>query len=124
MFSSLPGNCLYAQNACYDLRQLTFQTLAQPGETKQHHQGCCEQDKAGVVDTKASMKAAKAEAATLAAATKEAAKAEKALKKQQSSKRWSFRQPAQPPQKAGLKLTEAPQQGTALLASKNDGRQN
>ena len=69
------------------------------------------------MDAKASAKAAKAEAATLAAAFKEAAKAEKALKKQQSSKRWSFRQPAQPPPKAGLKTPDPAQQGTALPAS-------
>ena len=69
------------------------------------------------MDAKVSAKAAKAEAATLAAATKDAAKAEKALKKQQSNKRWSFRQPAEPPQKAGTKTPEPAQQGTAFSAS-------
>ncbi len=74
----------------------------------------------GNADAKGSAKAAKAQAAAAAAALKkeaaEAAKAEKTLRRQQSSKKWSFLHPGAPPAKPGGKAAGESPHGLPPLA--------
>jgi hypothetical protein len=64
------------------------------------------QDKVVQVDAKATAKVAKAEAAAVKKGAADAAKAEKSLRRQQSSRKWSFTQA--PPPKPGLKPPAVP----------------